>query len=484
MSKDNTLSLNDLSSTFSFPKGSRVLVVGDVMLDKTYHTETSRISPEAPVPVSRVYKETYSPGGAANVAVNLATLGVETTLIGVIGNDDNGETLSETLATSGIDFTPVIATDSTTITKVRVMAQNQQISRLDFEDTKSPAINIDEVSPHIQQAEVVVLSDYGKGALEDCSDIISCAKANGVPVIVDPKGIIFSKYEGAHIVTPNLKEFEAVVGPTTNISDATKKAHDLILALDLEFLLITLGARGMLLVNKEGVSTSLEATAKAVFDVTGAGDTVVALTAIGILSDQEMVVSVAVANIAAGLVVSKSGTASLSYSELENEITRKLQARQPKRLPVNSLLDEVSVARRNGEKVVFTNGCFDILHVGHIKYLENAKRLGDILVVAVNSDRSIKKLKGDDRPYNSLIDRVLLLTALSCVDYVVDFDDDTPLDLIIKIAPDILVKGADYSVDQIAGASEVIGAGGRVEVIDFVSGFSTTSLIEKIRSSM
>lgn len=484
MNEDNMLSIHDLLSIFNISKESKILVIGDVMLDKTYHTVINRISPEAPVPVSKVYNETNSPGGAANVAVNLASLGVETILVGVIGEDHNGETLRETLSAPGIFFQPVIETDSSTITKLRVMAQNQQIIRLDFEDAKSLPIKIDGISSYIKEADVVVLSDYGKGALADCSEIISFARSNGIPVIVDPKGVDFSKYSGSHIITPNLKEFEAVVGSIEDIKDATKKAHDLILSLSLEFLLITLGARGMLLVDKDGISTSLAATAKAVFDVTGAGDTVVALTAMGVLSGKEMTVSVALANIAAGLVVSKSGTASLTYPELENEISHKILDRKPKRVSVNTLLDVLSIARSNGEKIVFTNGCFDVLHVGHIDYLGKAKSLGDLLIVAINSDRSIKNLKGAGRPYNTLNDRAMLLSALACVDYVLDFDEDTPLDLIVKIAPDVLVKGADYSLDQIVGASEVIAGGGRVEAIEFLSGYSTTSLIEKIRSNL
>ena len=460
-----------------------VLVAGDLMLDEYWFGATSRISPEAPVPVVKVTSGQARAGGAANVAVNLASLGVQTLLTGVTGDDVNATRLAETLAASGVRLAAIQAIGRPTITKLRVLSRNQQLIRLDTEDRYSP----DEAYPltalfkqQLGTASACVLSDYGKGTLHRVGDFISLCRERGVPVLVDPKGTEFSRYAGASLLTPNLAEFEAVVGVSANDDDLVSRAQRLRAELRLDGLVVTLSERGMLVIESGDEPVFLPARAREVFDVTGAGDTVIATLAAGLAAGMTLPSAAALANLAAGLVVRKIGVASVTPSELRIALHEQGQGGRG----LLSQADAVLVTREaqaRGERVVMTNGCFDILHTGHVAYLEEAKALGDRLLVAVNDDASVARLKGSGRPINPLDDRLSVLAGLAAVDWVVPFADDTPADLIARVLPDVLVKGGDYRADQIAGGDAVIANGGQVEVLSYREGRSTSAMIDAIR---
>ena len=470
------LKLPDFSS-------SAVLVIGDVMLDRYWHGPTSRISPEAPVPVVKVEGDEFRPGGAANVALNAAALGVGTTLVGLVGDDADADMLGERLASRGVTCELVAVPGSRTITKLRVVSKHQQLIRLDFEDgfpiCDGEAIR-DRCHASLAGVGALVLSDYAKGALRDAATLIHLAKERGIPVVVDPKGKDFERYRGATLLTPNQSEFEAVAGPARDEADLVAKGEALRDVLDLTALLITRSEKGMTLLERGCPPLHLPTRAREVFDVTGAGDTVVAVLAAGLAAGQSMGDAVALANLAAGVVVGKLGTATVSPAELA--------AAMEKHLPVQrgvvgeeTLLALVARARAAGERVVMTNGCFDILHAGHVDYLQRARALGDRLIVAVNDDASVRRLKGETRPVNPLSARMAVLAALAAVDWVVPFSEDTPECLICAVLPDLLVKGGDYQPEQVAGGDCVKAAGGRLEILPFLDGHSTTSLIDAIR---
>lgn len=461
----------------------RVLVAGDLMLDEYWFGATSRISPEAPVPVVRVTAAQARAGGAANVAVNLASLGAGTVLAGVIGDDANAARLQEVLIPLGIELAAVRAVGRPTITKLRVLSRNQQLIRLDTEDAYTPA----EVEPlgQVLQAQLAgvgacVLSDYAKGTLHAVSDFIAACRAQSVPVLVDPKGTDFARYAGATLLTPNLAEFEAVVGVAGDDSDLLQRARRLRADLRLDGLVVTLSERGMLVIDQQDAATILPARAREVFDVTGAGDTVIAALAAGIAAGMPLAGAAALANLAAGLVVRKIGVASVTPSELRLALHEHGQGGGGMLSREEAFL-VATEARTRGERVVMTNGCFDILHTGHVAYLEEAKARGDRLLVAVNDDSSVTRLKGAGRPVNPLEDRMAVLAGLASVDWVVPFGEDTPADLIASVLPDVLVKGGDYRPDQIAGSEAVLANGGTVEVLSFKEGRSTSALIEALR---
>jgi D-beta-D-heptose 7-phosphate kinase/D-beta-D-heptose 1-phosphate adenosyltransferase len=463
---------------------ARVLVAGDVMLDRYWHGPTGRISPEAPVPVVRVTELEDRPGGAANVALNMAALGARAELVGLTGQDEAAGILEQRLGAADVlcDFQKVAGLP--TITKLRVISRQQQLLRLDFEESfhdQDPAPFAEKVKARLAGCGALVLSDYAKGALRDCPGLIALAREAGVPVLVDPKGSDFSRYRGATLLTPNLAEFEAVVGPVPDEKTLLEKGQALMAELDLGALLITRSEKGMTLLRAGQTELHLPAHAREVFDVTGAGDTVISTLAVSLAAGADLPEAVVLANIAAGIVVGKLGTAVVSAPELRRAVH---QAGGPGRgaMTEEQLLIAIEDARAQGEKIVFTNGCFDIIHAGHVGYLDSARRLGDRLVLAVNSDDSIRRLKGPGRPINSLERRMAVLAALEAVDYVVAFDTDTPEPLLEKVRPDILVKGGDYSVDQVVGADIVKRHGGRVEVLDFVENISTTHIVQKIRS--
>ncbi|MBE6422158.1 bifunctional D-glycero-beta-D-manno-heptose-7-phosphate kinase/D-glycero-beta-D-manno-heptose 1-phosphate adenylyltransferase HldE [Succinivibrio dextrinosolvens] len=460
-----------------------VTVVGDVMLDSYWKGPSNRISPEAPVPVVRVTDREERAGGAANVAINIASLGAPCNLVGIVGEDKNAEILEKIVRSHSIKTDFVLTKDHPTITKLRVLSRNQQLLRLDFEDSFS---NLDEdmilksFKESIKNSKVVIFSDYGKGSLASVSKMIEITSSLGIMSLIDPKGTDFEKYRGATLLTPNMSEFEAVVGKVANDDDLEQKALALINKLDLKMLLVTRSEDGMSLIRPGMNAVHLPTYAREVYDVTGAGDTVIGTLGTCLASGMDIVTSCEYANSAAGIVVGKIGTSTVSPQELESALGKKAESHGV--LSEDELYKVVRELQSHGEKVVMTNGCFDIIHPGHVTYLKQAKALGSKLIVAVNSDDSVKRLKGDSRPINSLEDRIAVLSGLSSVDYVVSFSEDTPQKLISRILPDILVKGGDYKVEEIAGHKEVIANGGKVVIIPFVEGKSTTRIVNKIQN--
>ncbi|NJD05603.1 MAG: bifunctional D-glycero-beta-D-manno-heptose-7-phosphate kinase/D-glycero-beta-D-manno-heptose 1-phosphate adenylyltransferase HldE [Methylococcaceae bacterium] len=463
---------------------ARVLVAGDLMLDRYWHGPAARISPEAPVPVVRVKGIEERLGGAGNVALNIAALGGDAAVVGYCGCDEAGDRLLALLDKAQIRCLVQRLPGVPTITKLRVVSQHQQLIRLDFEEplgTVPSQPMIDEFERRLSWADAVVLSDYGKGTLASVRDLIDRAKFRGKTILVDPKGTDFDRYRYADLITPNLAEFEAVVGPCRGEAEIEAAGARLIERLDLRALLVTRGEHGMTLLYRDGRSLHLPARAKEVFDVTGAGDTVISTLATAMAAGVSLEDAVALANLAAGVVVGKLGTATVSSDELA-AVLRVPRAYHRGVVAPEDLLAALQTSRERGEKIVATNGCFDILHRGHLDYLQQARALGDRLIVLVNGDDSVRRLKGPERPVNSLDDRMAMLAALECVDWVVPFHEDTPRELICRILPDILVKGGDYTdVSRIAGHDCVLAAGGEVRLLSFTDGYSTSGVIASIR---
>lgn len=460
---------------------ARVLVAGDVMLDRYWHGPTGRISPEAPVPVVRVTDIEDRPGGAANVALNMAALGARAELVGVAGRDEAQATLRERLGAAGIHCR-FQETDRPTITKLRVISRHQQLIRMDFEepfDDLDPAPFLGHVREGLKGCGAIVLSDYGKGALRDCPGLIDAAREAGVPVLVDPKGTDFARYRGAFLLTPNMAELEAVVGPVRSEEELVARGQGLIRDLELGALLVTRSEKGMTLLRDGQPELHLPARAREVFDVTGAGDTVISTLAVCLAAGCALEEAVPLANLAASIVVGKLGTAVVSAPELRRALNMEGGTGRGV-MTEEQLLIAVEDARAHGERIVFTNGCFDIIHAGHVGYLGSARKLGDRLVVGVNSDESVRRLKGAGRPVNSAERRMAVLAALEAVDWVVEFATDTPEPLLEKIRPDVLVKGGDYSVDQVVGKEIVRGYGGEVAVLEVTEGVSTTAILKKL----
>ena len=463
---------------------TQIMVLGDVLLDRFWYGGTSRISPEAPVPVVNVKSDRDVPGGAGNVAMNIAALGSRVKLCGLVGQDDAHDILKATFEASDVQHHLFSQSSAPTITKLRIISRNQQLMRLDFEEpfpaTAANAL-MNESIELLQGNHVLVLSDYLKGTVIDPQPLIMAAKHQGIPILVDPKGSCFDRYTGATLLTPNLSEFERVVGPCSSEQELIDKGHSLLLSLDLDALLITRSEKGMTLLQREGQQTfHLPTQAREVYDVTGAGDTVIATLATAMGSGLSLRDSVELANVAAGIVVGKLGTATVSAEELR----RQLQYQDGfKHSVVNEQQLQMAIedARKRGERIVFTNGCFDILHAGHVGYLEEARHLGDRLIVAINSDASVTRLKGEGRPVNPASRRMAVLAALASVDWVLQFEDDTPERLLELIRPDVLVKGGDYAVSQVVGAEIVEAYGGQVNVLSCLDGCSTTAIVEKIQ---
>ncbi|MDY7116102.1 bifunctional D-glycero-beta-D-manno-heptose-7-phosphate kinase/D-glycero-beta-D-manno-heptose 1-phosphate adenylyltransferase HldE [Halomonas sp. SSL-5] len=461
---------------------SRLLVVGDVMLDRYWHGGTSRISPEAPVPVVRVEESEDRPGGAANVALNISSLGAQAALSGLVGDDDNADRLVSRLEAAGVSTHFQRSAGVPTITKLRVMSRNQQLIRLDFEeglgevDTSGLLAKVEAALP---ACDLVILSDYGKGTLNRVEELIRLVRASGKRVLVDPKGSDFSRYRGASVITPNLTEFEAVVGHCRDDAELAKRGEALRAELELEALLITRSEKGMTLIREGHEPLHLPTRAREVYDVTGAGDTVIGVLGLALAAGHGFPEAMTLANLAAGLVVAKQGTATLSIAELYTALHGDKLAEFGV-IEESALIEAVRAAQARGERVVMTNGCFDILHAGHVAYLEQARRLGDRLVVAVNDDASIARLKGPKRPINPLARRMQVLAGLGAVDWVVPFAEETPQRLIEAVLPDVLVKGGDYRPEQIAGGQAVRDAGGEVRVLGFEDGVSTTAMISTI----
>ena len=464
---------------------ARVLVVGDVMLDRYWAGRAGRISPEAPVPVVNVAEAQARAGGAANVAMNMAALGAGVTLMGVIGEDEHGQQLDALLANQGV-VRHWVKDAAGTICKLRVLSHHQQLIRLDFERSFSEAAAqalVEQVAAVLADYDVLVLSDYAKGTLARVEQMIAAARRADVPVMIDPKGRDFTRYRGATLIKPNQSEFEAVVGVCADEQEIERKGRSLMTQLSLDALLVTRSEHGMLLL--EAAQTQayrLRAQTQEVYDVTGAGDTVMAVLAAAFAAGASLKQAAWLANEAASLVVRKVGTSVVGAAELQNHLKRK-QAHLGYVAPSEAeLVEQVRQAQGRGERVVMTNGCFDILHAGHVRYLQEAAQLGDRLVVAVNSDDSVRRLKGDSRPIVPLQARMEVLAALSCVDWVIPFEEDTPERLICSVRPDVLVKGGDYQPHEIAGAGCVQDAGGEVKVLSFWDGFSTTDIVNRIRT--
>jgi len=461
--------------------GVRVLVVGDVMLDRYWSGSTARVSEEAPVPIVAVERTEERPGGAANVALNVASLGAQCTLIGVVGDDEAGRTLTDRLEAAGVTCDLVAAPAWPTIVKLRVLSRKQQLLRADFE-RPVPAAAAGEVlqrfADRIAGADAVVLQDYDKGTLADPRALVAAAT---VPVVVDPKNKPFDAYAGADVLKPNLAELRAVAGPWADEPGLVAAARDVCASARLGALVVTRGSDGMTVVTAGGEHHHLPALPVDVYDVTGAGDTAAAVLGITAALGWRALDGARLANVAAGLAVAKSGTAIVSAPELARA---QLAQGHPGRgiLGRRQLDAAVAAARAAGERIVFTNGCFDILHAGHVAYLDEASRLGDRLVVAVNDDASVRRLKGPGRPVNALEQRMRVLAALAAVDWVVPFEEDTPEGLLAAIRPDVLVKGGDYALDDVVGADIVRAAGGDVRVLAPVEDCSTSAVIDRLQS--
>ncbi len=466
-------------------ENARVLIVGDVMLDQYWHGKTSRISPEAPVPIVHIKEKDERPGGASNVALGVKALGATPYLLGLVGEDSAATCLETLLEKHQIDCYLQRLSGAHTIKKLRVLSRDQQIVRLDTESTfvLDHTIRLqffERYKQALAHTDIVVLSDYGKGTLFDPAAWIMEARARGLSVIVDPKSLHFSDYQGASVLTPNLKEFEAVVGVCKDSEQIVEKAEQLLSRYAIEAMIITRSEQGLSVVTQHAPVQHLQAVAREVHDVTGAGDTVIAVLSVALASGHPLVEAAHLSNIAAGVVVSKLGASTVSVSELEKALI------QNQDFPLGiieeeSLIQILNLSRRSGERIVFTNGCFDILHAGHVMYLEQARALGHRLIVGVNSDDSVARLKGTTRPINPLADRMSVLAGLRSVDWVLPFSEDTPERLIKALSPDVLAKGGDYQdIHALAGAQHVLSQGGEVRLLGLKEGCSTTRVIVKI----
>ena len=487
-------------------KKSKILIIGDAMLDKYFLGSTERISPEAPVPVLKVESEILKPGGAANVASNISSLGQDTTLIANIGIDTNGKILKKLIGAQKINLISKNDKKIKTTTKSRFISQNQQLIRVDDEtNDKVNFLMPSNIESQVKKCDAVIFSDYKKGAQNNITKLIKLANKFKKPVFIDPKGDNFDCYKNSFCITPNRKEFENIVGKCSSNQDIVNKSKKLITKLNLKSILITLGSEGMILVEKNLKPTKIEATSvNEVFDVTGAGDTVIATLCATYLSSEtkDLKFAAVVANIAAGEVIKKLGAQSISEKELSSKVYENLNLADEIENEYFSKLDELenfdrvisnerdltkilNLIRELGFKIGFTNGCFDILHRGHIQYLDKARKSADFLFIGVNDDNSVKKLKGKNRPINSLKDRINFLNRATLDDaFIMKFSESTPLRLIKRIKPDILIKGGDYKANQIVGNEFVKKNNGEVKIIPFLKGYSTSNLIKKIKKSI
>jgi D-beta-D-heptose 7-phosphate kinase / D-beta-D-heptose 1-phosphate adenosyltransferase len=467
--------------------GKRLLIVGDVMLDKYIWGDVDRISPEAPVPVVRGLRHDEKPGGAANVAMNIACMGAQAVVVGFTGSDEGEDLLARCLRANGVlpQFVPVDGFE--TVTKMRILGGRQQMLRLDFErpgviEAEAYDRLIAKTLELLPGSHGLVISDYAKGVVTSlvCQKLIPAARMLGIPVLVDPKGVDYARYHGATTICPNLAELARTTRlDPSNLEALLTAAEAMVDDLGLEFLTATLSEKGIALI-RPGSRFVAPAQARQVFDVSGAGDTVIASMALCLASGLEPETAVQLANIAAGIVVGKVGTMPVQKHELLAALGPQIALHAEDRvLTREELVKRVALWKANHERVVFTNGCFDLLHIGHITLLEQARRFGDRLIVAINSDASVSRLKGPSRPIVGESARARVLAALAAVDAVSIFDEPTPLELIVAARPDVLVKGGDYDAKTVVGAPEVTSWGGEVKIVPLVEGFSTTRLIEK-----
>lgn len=482
----------DLESIFNHAADVRLLVIGDLMLDEYLWGKTERISPEAPVQVVDVQREDTRLGGAGNVVNNLVTLGCQVTVCSVTGRDEYGALLRQVFARLGVDCAGLFDEPGRrTGKKTRVIAAHQQIVRIDRESREqiSPASE-DAILSYLEAEaanfHALVVSDYRKGVLSPrvLRGVVAAGQQCNIPVIIDPKGADYHIYRGATIITPNRKEAELAARTAIDDEESLQRAAaSLLVDLELAAVLITRSEAGMSLFRPGGKVLHIPTVAREVYDVTGAGDTVLAVLSLGLASGMKMEDAAALANAAAGIAVGKLGTSTVSPAEILEEVARGHKDSDAKIKNLDVLKVIVASEKSRGKKVVFTNGCFDLLHVGHVKYLQKARSFGDLLVLGLNSDASIRRLKGEKRPLIGQDERAHILAALDCIDYVVIFDEDTPLELITALKPAVLVKGGDYTLDGVVGRDVVEAEGGRVELVSFVDGKSTTNIIDKILQS-
>tara|TARA_R110002110_G_scaffold18760_3_gene78568 strand:- start:1908 stop:3386 length:1479 start_codon:yes stop_codon:yes gene_type:complete len=470
---------------------AKVVCVGDVMLDRFVYGDVSRVSPEAPIPVCRVTNETAMLGGAGNVVRNLVSVGASVAFVSVTGDDDIARDVDMLLRDlAGVTPTLITEKDRPTTSKVRYVAGGQQLLRADREVTSPIGDDVadavfEAAQKELEDAGALIVSDYGKGTVTASlvARLIGAANAAGKPVIVDPKSRDFTRYAGASLITPNLKELgEAADGDLSSEEGIAAAARSLLAAADIASMLVTRGAQGMSLVTADRAD-HFPSRAREVFDVSGAGDTVLALLAAGIASGVPALEAAQLANVAAGIVVGKTGTAVVYADDLLEELNVMAGHGGPKApLRLDAALDRIRTWKDRGEKIGFTNGCFDLLHPGHVSLLASARSACDRLVVGLNSDASVKRLKGENRPMQNEAARAAVLSSLETVDLVVIFDEDTPEALLHAVRPDVLVKGADYTIDTVVGANLVQSYGGRVVLAEIVEGFSTTATIARMNA--
>ena len=462
-----------------------ILVVGDLMIDHYLWGECNRISPEAPVQVVDIKKESSVLGGAGNVINNLVTFGAKVSVATVVGDGENTKELFTLLQSIDVDCSNIITSSQRkTSKKSRVISSNQQIIRFDKEDTSDIDKNnetkiIELITQSIDKYEIIILSDYGKGVLTNSltQKLITLAKSKKIKVLVDPKGDDYNKYSGAFLLTPNKKEASIASKITIDTDKALIKTHQFLKqSIHLDYSIITLSEDGISIYDDK--LTQIPTVAQEVYDVTGAGDTVIASIAYGLTYGFSVKSAVEFANYAAAVVVAKIGSATATLSEIEEYVSSlHKSSTQDHIVDINDIELRVKALKQRGKKIVFTNGCFDILHVGHVKYLEIAKSFGDVLILGLNSDESVRALKGESRPINTQDDRAYILSALESVDYVVPFESDTPYELIRLIKPNILVKGGDYKGKEVVGSD----IADELKLVDFIDGKSTTNTIKNIQ---
>ena len=472
------MNLNNLNT-------ARILVIGDVILDQYWLGETTRISPEAPTPIVNIKNMEDRLGGAANVAINASSVGAAVTLIGMVGSDENGKRLLELLDATDIDAKIICKENFKTPAKLRVVSRNQQLLRLDHENHNEETDNTEVLElcrQQIHEHGTIVISDYDKGAVTRVEAIIEAARKDNKQIIVDPKGSNFAKYKNASIISPNYQEFRQVAGSCRDAAELESKAVAMCEELNFDALLVTRSEHGISLFARGKQARHFPAQAKEVYDVTGAGDTVVGLFASAQSASYSLADSVKIANLGAGIAVSKLGTVSVTVEELDMSLH--VPATKGKRVTdIEELKQALSVLKSNNEKIVFTNGCFDLIHRGHIASLREAKSRGDCLIVAINDDTSVKNIKGESRPVCSLQNRIAVLEELNCIDWIVPFSEDTPLSLIQELKPDVYVKGGDYEKEKLAEYDLVNSYGGEVVISPYVEGCSTTAIIDSILKS-
>ncbi len=468
--------------------GVHVLVVGDVILDRYINGRTERVSPEAPVPVVQIEGSEDRLGGAANVALNVVSLGGNCTLVGAVGDDRSGDIVTQLLDAAGIEADLVVAEGWRTTLKERVVSRHRQLLRMDFEMPLERGIAAQvtaRAARHVGEAQAVVIEDYDKGAVAEPARVVALAQARGVPVIADPKFKPFAEYRGVRILKPNRTEFERALGHWPEAGALANAGCGLVRASGVDAIALTRGDEGLTLFEASGETLNVPAASVDVYDSTGAGDTVAATLGVCTGLGWPLVDSVRIANVAGGVVCAKSGTATVNLTELNRatDAHRRAVGRElPDSVPRPRLASAVARARRRGERIVFTNGCFDILHAGHVGYLNEARRLGDRLIVGVNDDASVRRAKGVGRPVNRLERRIRVLQGLAAVDWVVPFSEDTPEALLAEIRPDVLVKGGDYALEEVVGAEFVLGYGGDVRVLGWVEDCSTSNIVELIKA--